>query len=237
MWSIFAVLVACGRPAHPERSPSDPGDGLAPVVDTADTVDTAETAETSVPVDTAETADSPVVVDTAETGDTAAVDTGEDPDLPPIEDTSPLPIRTGPIVIFAVRHCEKESESEDGDPGLTEEGQVRAEALADRMALEPLTAIYATELKRTQETVQPTADDHLLPVETGIDPEEDLAEWILRNHDAESILHAGHSYTLEDFFDALGATGYSDVNDYGQLWILTIEVDGTVSVTESTFGE
>ena len=85
--------------------------------------------------------------------------------------------------------------------------------------------------------MQPTADDHGLPVETTLDPEEELADWILHHHDNQTVLHSGHSYTLEDFFDALGATGYTEVDGYGQLWMLTIDEDWSVSVTESTFGE
>lgn len=205
----------------PDAAPIDTGSTDSPVV-----------------VDSVETADSPVVIDTSDTADTAGVDTADTTETADtFLDTVPLPERTGPIIIYAVRHAEKESDSEDGDPGLTEEGQARAEALAVLMAPEPLAAIYATDLKRTQETVQPTADDHGLPVETTLDPEEELADWILHHHDNQTVLHAGHSYTLEDFFDALGATGYTEVDGYGQLWMLTIDVDWSVSVTESTYGE
>lgn len=218
----------------PDATPVDTG-----AVDSPAVVDTVETADSKAGV---ETADSNAGVETADTADTNLIDTADTNLIDTTDsteplDTVPLPERTGPIVIFAVRHAEKESESEDGDPGLTEEGQADAEALAVLMAPEPLTAIYATDLKRTQETVQPTADDHGLPVETTIDPEEDLADWIQHHHDNETVLHAGHSYTLEDFFDALGATGYTEVDGYGQLWILTIDEDWSVSVTETTFGE
>lgn len=164
------------------------------------------------PTDSADTA-----TDTA--GDTAA----------------PLPPLDAPIVVYAVRHAEKDDEG--SDPGLTEEGLARAEALAIIMADAPLAAIYATDLVRTQQTVQPTADDHGLPVETTLDPGEELAAWILATHAGDTVLHAGHSYTLGGFMWALGATDAPSVSGYGQLFTLTVAVDRTVSVEESTFGE
>lgn len=147
----------------------------------------------------------------------------------------PAPPRSAPIVVHAVRHCEKAEDDED--PGLTEEGAARAEALAVLMADVPLAAIYATDLRRTQETVAPTAEAHGLPVVTELDPEEELAAWILAAHDGDTVLHAGHSYTLGDFMAALGVAEPPSVDGYGQLWTLTVGTEGGVDVVESRFGE
>ena len=179
------------------------------------------------PPDTADTADSSTwwtePTETTETADTA--DTA---------DTEPLEPLDGPIVIHAVRHGEKE----DGDdPGLTEEGAERAEALAVVMVDVPLVAIYATDLRRTQETVQPTADAHGLEIETEIDPEGELVEHLLATHADEEVLHAGHSYTLPDFFEILGLDPVPEVSGYGQLWSITVAEDRTVTVVEGFFGE
>lgn len=145
---------------------------------------------------------------------------------------------SAPIVVWATRHCEKaSSEDSTDDPGLTEEGAARAEALAELLHDEPLVATYATDKRRTQETVQPTADDHGLAVQTELDPEEELADWILSVHGGETVLHAGHSYTLPDFFEAIGIEEVPEVDDYGQLWRLDIDVDGIVTVTESRYGD
>lgn len=140
-----------------------------------------------------------------------------------------------PTRVFVVRHCEKAEDSDD--PDLTPEGWARAEALADALATVPLAAVYASDKKRTQETVAPTAIDHHLPIDTSMDPEEELADWILSEEAGETVLSAGHSYTVEDFLTALGATGFSEVDGYGQLWVVTIDADGTVVVDESHFGE
>lgn len=148
------------------------------------------------------------------------------------------PTLTGPIVIYAVRHAEKDTDSEDpGDPGLTEEGLVRAEALVEVMAEVPLAAIYATEYRRTQETVAPTAAHHGLEVIIDYDPEEELAAHILATHADEVVLHAGHSNTLPDFMEALGVAELPDDYEYGDLWILHLDTDGSVTMEESHYGE
>ena len=180
----------------------------------------------------ADSRDGGALGDTADSGDTDSVDTAVDDTA----DTAELP-SDQPTIIYAVRHAEKDSDSEDGDPGLTEEGAARALALVELMHDVPLFAVYATDLARTQETVKPTADDHGLPLVTDIDPEAELAAWILANDLGHSVLHAGHSYTLSDFMEALGVVDYPGVDGYGELWIVTILPDGTVSYVTERYGD
>jgi phosphohistidine phosphatase SixA len=202
-------------------------------------------------VDSAADADSAGWVDTAlcadtgslrgETADTAGDTSPADTDTEiPAEDglnrtEGPVTTPTLDMVIYAVRHAEKDTDS--SDPGLTEEGQARAEALAALMTGVPIAAIYATDLRRTQDTVRPTAEDHGLPIVTDIDPEEDLATWIRCMHAGDTVLHAGHSYTLPDFFEALGLPEVPDVDGYGQLFTLRFHENGSIEVEESRFGE
>jgi phosphohistidine phosphatase SixA len=137
-------------------------------------------------------------------------------------------------ILYAVRHAETEGEGDD--PPLTTEGAARAEALAVRMTGVPLDAVYATDLLRTQQTVQPTADAHGLPVVVDVDPEEELAALIVAAHLGDTLLHAGHSYTLPGLFEVLGADE-PDVTDYGQLWILTGDAAGVLEMVEERFGD
>ncbi|MCP4805519.1 MAG: histidine phosphatase family protein [Proteobacteria bacterium] len=200
------LLLLLGCPA-PHEQLADTGEPVESVVD--DTDDSSDSSDSDTDTDTQDsdsTVDSPVDTD------------------PPCD----------PIRIYAVRHAEKESEGDD--PGLTEEGLARAEALVPILEDAPLVAVYASEKLRTQLTVQPTADDHGLPVQTELDPEDELAEHILANHCGETLLHGGHSYTLEDFFEALGSTDVPDVSGYGQLWVLDI-VEGEVLYEMETFGD
>ena len=172
--------------------------------------------------------------DTDTDADTDA-NTDADTDADTDTDTADAPyIPHDPIRIYAVRHCEKDG---GDDPGLTEEGAERAEALAVLMQEVTLDGIYATSYRRTQETVQPTADDQGLTVITDIDPEDDLAAHIRTTHPGQTVLHAGHSFTLEDFSEAIGlADGELNVSGYGQLWIIDVVGDGTFAIEESTFG-
>ena len=103
------------------------------------------------------------------------------------------------------------------------------------MAGVPLVAIYATDLIRTQQTVQPTADAQGLPVQVDVDPEEALAALLVTVHLGETVLHAGHSYTLPSLFEALNVEDL-DVDGYGQLWILTGDATGALAVSEEHFG-
>ena len=170
-----------------------------------------------------------------EEADSAAPDTG-------VADT---PVDTGdtgetrilpdePFRVYAVRHAEKDTGS---DPELTEEGHARAQALATLLHGVELDAAYATEWLRTQQTVRPTADDHGLAVQIDYDPEEELAHHLLSTHGGDTVVHAGHSTSLHDFFYALGAEEFDTVDGYGQLWILDVDVTGEVAVELSSYGE
>jgi phosphohistidine phosphatase SixA len=138
-----------------------------------------------------------------------------------------------PTVVYAVRHAEKGS---GDDPGLTAEGLARADALVGLLHDVPLVAVYATDLVRTQQTVAPTAADHGLPIVIDYDPEEELAAHILAENVGQSVLHAGHSYTLDDFMEALGLADPPSTSDYGDLWILTVAADGNVTLQTTCFG-
>ena len=59
-------------------------------------------------------------------------------------------------IVFIVRHAEKET-SGGNDPELSESGRARAEVLARMLHDAGITAVYATEFKRTQQTAAPLA--------------------------------------------------------------------------------
>lgn len=153
--------------------------------------------------------------------DGVGVDTGEDSGtaVAPVLDWSRL---TAPITVYAVRHAEK---GDTGlDPGLTEEGRAQAEALAVAMEGAELSAIYATDLRRTQETVAPTAAAKGLLIEEVLQAEatEVLAQRIVDTHSGQGVLHAGHSYTLPGFFRAFELDPQPYVSGYGQLWTILL---------------
>jgi probable phosphoglycerate mutase len=110
----------------------------------------------------------------------------------------------GAVELLVVRHGESAAARPDapfalvdgqGDPGLHPNGRLQAERVADRLAHEPLDAIYVSTMRRTAETAAPLA------ARRGIEPsvladlrEVHLGEWeggLLRQHVAE-----GHPLAL-----------------------------------------
>ena len=110
----------------------------------------------------------------------------------------------GAVELLVVRHGESAAANPDqpfalvdgqGDPELHANGRDQAERVADRLAHEPLDAIYVSTMRRTAETAAPLA------ARRGLDPvvladlrEVHLGEWeggLLRKHVAE-----GHPIAL-----------------------------------------
>jgi broad specificity phosphatase PhoE len=66
-----------------------------------------------------------------------------------------LHAQAAPVTVFVVRHAEKGPETPDAS--LTPAGERRAKALARVLGEARVTTIFASEFKRTQETVAPLA--------------------------------------------------------------------------------
>ena len=132
--------------------------------------------------------------------------------------------------VLVVRHAEK-AETPADNPPLTSQGQARAEALVDVAGDAGVGAVYATEFCRTAQTAQPLAaqlglpinvqentlpDDQLANCNPPIDatvnrlaaeigtPAE-LVDHVLGNHRGKIILIAGHSNTVPQIVEELGA--------------------------------
>ena len=129
---------------------------------------------------------------------------------------------TRPTTIYIVRHAEKDR-SDPVDPTITAAGRERAKILSQTLRSVPLAAIYATELKRTQETVKPTAE------RTGIVPKiieranvEELVARLQNDHAGQSVLVAGHSHSVPGLLAALGVNEkvYLGSADYDRLFVV-----------------
>jgi len=107
--------------------------------------------------------------------------------------------------VILVRHAEKNIEPNNGDPDLSPAGQARAQELASMFSNAGVNAIYATEYKRTQETVKPLADRLGLPVSLVAAKETpELLKQILTNHRGQTIFVSGHNNTVPELATALG---------------------------------
>src|SRR6476646_4564699 len=60
--------------------------------------------------------------------------------------------------VILVRHAEKKIEPNNPDPDLTPEGEQRAQEIARVFANAGINTIFATQYKRTQQTVKPLSD-------------------------------------------------------------------------------
>lgn len=126
--------------------------------------------------------------------------------------------------VVVVRHAEKQKDGSK-DPALTPFGQKRAKLLDAMLARTEPAAIYATQYRRTQETVRPLADrtgTSLTTVDAGATAE--LARRILSEHRGQTVVVAGHSNTVNRLIEALGGPSFPDLADpdYDNLFILTV---------------
>ena len=124
--------------------------------------------------------------------------------------------------IFVVRHAEKAQGGNEKDPDLSEAGRARADSIAGVLKDAGITAIYATELKRTQQTAEPLA--RALQLEVTVVPAKETATLTSKvKATAGSALVVGHSNTIPQILQALGATATLTIgdDDYDNLFVLS----------------
>ena len=123
--------------------------------------------------------------------------------------------------IFVVRHAEKAQGSDDKDPDLSSAGRARAESIAKVLKDAGITAIYATELKRTQQTAEPLA--RVMQLDVTIVPAKETATLVseLKAINGAALV-VGHSNTVPQILQALGASATVTIGDaeYDNLFIL-----------------
>lgn len=146
------------------------------------------------------------------------------------------PQRCAPAVVHLVRHAEKAPETGDPDVPLSAAGLARAASLAQRYARVPLAAIYATHLRRTQQTVASLAARRDLEIR--VLPAADtarLVERLLHRHCGQTVLAAGHSNTVPDIVRGLGiaATPAIADDDYGVVYTVEFGPGGPTLATSS----
>src|SRR5881227_1947369 len=125
-------------------------------------------------------------------------------------------------VIFIVRHAEKATTG-GNDPELSVAGQKRAEALARILKDSRITAVFVTELKRTQQTAAPTAKTaHLSPT---VVPAGDTPALVskLRALNGNALV-VGHGNTIPDLMKALGIATPITIpeDDYTEIFLVSL---------------
>jgi broad specificity phosphatase PhoE len=126
-----------------------------------------------------------------------------------------------PVVVI-VRHGEKATNG-GNDPELSAAGRARADALARILKDAGITAIFSTELKRTQETAAPTATSiHVTPTVVAA---KDTAALVAKLHQLTgNALVVGHGDTIPNIVKALGINSPINIPDadYSELLIVIL---------------
>ena len=145
-----------------------------------------------------------------------------------------------PTTIILVRHAEKLIvPPENKDPDLSLAGQTRAQELVRMFSDSGIAAIYATQYKRTQQTVKPLADKLALPVNR-VDAKEtaELVKQIRSRNAGQVIFIAGHNNSVPEIIAAMGGPKLPIIpeTEYDNLYILTVYSDGPARLIKMKYG-
>jgi 2,3-bisphosphoglycerate-dependent phosphoglycerate mutase len=141
--------------------------------------------------------------------------------------------------VILIRHAEKVIDPNNNDVDLSPAGQQRAQELVRMFADTGINAIYATQYKRTQETVKPLADKLGLPV-TIVNSKgtADLLTQIKSKYSGQTIFIAGHNSTVPEIIHALGGPQYPTIpeSEYDNLFVVTVYSTGKAQVVKMRYG-
>ena len=138
--------------------------------------------------------------------------------------------------VIVVRHAEKLDQSKD--PPLSEAGTARAVRLATMLRDAQVRGLYATEYRRTRDTLLPLATAlglSVAVVDSG-DPE-GLVRRMRTDHADGVVAVAGHSNTVPRILELLGASPPVQLADdeYDSLFVVTPRGDGPPTVVRLHF--
>jgi broad specificity phosphatase PhoE len=117
---------------------------------------------------------------------------------------------------YVMRHLDRATGQ---DPGLTEEGQRKAQQLVAMFAADPPTAIYVSDTRRARETAAPLAAA-LGRSPITYDPTNTAALVAQVRNLPGPILIVGHSNTVPDIVEQLGGARPADIkeDEFGEVW-------------------
>ena len=145
-----------------------------------------------------------------------------------------------PTTLILIRHAEKLIvPPENKDPDLSLAGQARAQELVRMFSDSEIAAIYATQYKRTQQTVKLLADKLGLAV-TKLEAKQtaELVKQIRAHNAGQTIFIAGHNNTVPEIIAAMGGPKFPIIpeTEYDNLYILTVYSDGPAKLIKMKYG-
>jgi len=141
--------------------------------------------------------------------------------------------------VILIRHAEKIIDPNNSDPDLSPAGQARAQELARMLGDAGINAIYATQYKRTQQTVKPLADKLGLPItQVNSKSTPELLAQIRAQHRGETIFIAGHNNSVPEIIAALGGPTYPTIpeTEYDNFYVVTVYRTGKAKVVKMKYG-
>jgi broad specificity phosphatase PhoE len=142
--------------------------------------------------------------------------------------------------VILVRHAEKKIEPNNQDPDLAPEGVERANEIARVFGNAGINSIFATQYKRTQQTVKPLSDriGVLVTVLEAKQPEE-LVKRIQTDLRGQTIFIAGHNNTVPAIASQLSGETFPVIpeSEYDNLFIVTIYRFGKAKVVRLKYGK
>jgi len=141
--------------------------------------------------------------------------------------------------VILIRHAEKNIDPNNSDPDLSPVGQARAQELVRMFADSGVNALFATQYKRTQQTLKPLADRLGLPV-IQVDSKQtpELIRQLLVNHRGQTIIVAGHNNTVPEIIAALGGPQLPVIPEtqFDNLYLVTVYRSGKAKVVKLKYG-
>src|SRR5215470_5385739 len=134
-------------------------------------------------------------------------------------------------LVFVVRHAERADAGMQAqtDPPLSAAGEARAKKLAAMLADAGVKDIFATELRRTQDTAKPIAMETGVAVEQVASKDTALLIEKIKSHPNDVVLVVGHSNTLPAILKALAGVDVTIAdNEYDNLFVV-VPATGTMA--------
>ena len=141
--------------------------------------------------------------------------------------------------LILVRHAEKKIEPANKDPELSPAGELRAQEIVRVFSDAGINAIYASEYKRTQNTVKPLADKLGLTMRrVEAKKTAELVKQIRATNTGQVVFIAGHNNTVPEIIAAFGGPQMPIIpeSDFDNLYILTIYPSGPPHLLKLKYG-
>jgi len=138
--------------------------------------------------------------------------------------------------IILVRHAEKIDQGED--PDLSPAGRERAHKLSGMLSEAGIQALFATQFKRTQQTLMPLAEATHLEIQVrSAYRTDELVRTILESYPGQTVAVASHSDRVTEIIEALGGrpVGILPEQEYDNLFIVTVLGDSRAAVVRLKF--